>query len=326
MRTLTAMFDDRAEAEAARSRLATIGISADDVSIHDQSSLPASTIDRDRSSHDATATRTTSHDSVHGGDGAGIWASIKSFFSGDDEVYEEGLRRGGYLLTARVEDGVADEAIDILDDEGIVDIDERADTWRNEGWTGGSTAGAIGAGGAMGAGSATGSTGAMGAGRGPNAAGTSPSALDPLRHEGDRAGADLDRRDDRDSGDRIIPIIEEQLSVGKRKVARGGVRVRSYMVETPVHEEVRLRQEHVDVERRPVSGESRVRPEELDGLFKEESFEMRETSEEAVVSKTAAVREELAIRRSVDERVETIDDSVRRTEVDVEDLGRNDRR
>jgi hypothetical protein len=49
-----------------------------------------------------------------------------------------------------------------------------------------------------------------------------------------------------------IPVAEERLNVGKREVNQGRVRVRSYVVETPVQEQVNLRQEHVSVERRPV--------------------------------------------------------------------------
>src|SRR5215217_653171 len=49
-----------------------------------------------------------------------------------------------------------------------------------------------------------------------------------------------------------IPIVEEELRVGKREVERGGARVRSYIRETPVTEQVTLREEHVEVERRPV--------------------------------------------------------------------------
>jgi stress response protein YsnF len=57
-----------------------------------------------------------------------------------------------------------------------------------------------------------------------------------------------------------IPLVEEELRVGKREVNRGGARVRSYVREVPVHEQVSLREEHVDVERRPVSGERSSRP------------------------------------------------------------------
>ena len=63
---------------------------------------------------------------------------------------------------------------------------------------------------------------------------------------------------------------------------------------------------------------------EADDLFRERTIEVEERGEEAVVSKTARVREEVAIGKTVEERTETIRDNVRRTEVEVEDE-RNDR-
>ena len=46
---------------------------------------------------------------------------------------------------------------------------------------------------------------------------------------------------------------------------------------------------------------------------------MEERGEEAVVSKETRVTEELVIRKDVEERTETVSDTVRRTEVEVED-------
>lgn len=116
------------------------------------------------------------------------------------------------------------------------------------------------------------------------------------------------------SGEQVIPIVEEQLRVGKRQVDRGGVRVRAYTVETPVHDAVTLRQERVDVERRAV--DSPVA--DAEALFREQTVEMTETAEEAVVGKEARVVEEVLVRKDVGERVETVRDTVRHTEVEVE--------
>lgn len=117
--------------------------------------------------------------------------------------------------------------------------------------------------------------------------------------------------------DESIPVVEEQLRVGKREVERGGVRVRSYVAETPVEEQVRLREERVELERRPVN--EPLRGADAEGAFEERSIELTERAEEAVVSKEAFVREEIGIRKDVDERVETVSDTVRHTEVDVDD-------
>src|SRR4029450_5759590 len=87
-------------------------------------------------------------------------------------------------------------------------------------------------------------------------------------------------------GEEAIPIVEEQLRVSKREVDRGRVRVRSYVVETPVQEQVTLREEHVDVERRAVD-----RPvTDADHLLQERVVEATETDEEAVLSKEARVK------------------------------------
>ena len=113
----------------------------------------------------------------------------------------------------------------------------------------------------------------------------------------------------------VIPLTEEQLRVGKRDVSHGRVRVRSYTVETPVQQQVNLRDEHVTVERRPVD-----RPVAGDeNLFRERTIEAEERAEEAVVDKQARVKEELVIKKDVGQRSETVSDTVRRTEVEVDD-------
>jgi len=119
-----------------------------------------------------------------------------------------------------------------------------------------------------------------------------------------------------DTNEQVIPIVEEQLTVGKREVNRGGVRVRSYVVETPVSEQVTLRDENVSVERHAVDQPLSA----ADGdAFRERTIEMTETAEEAVVSKTARVVEEVVIRKDVGTRTEVVNDTVRRTDVEVDD-------
>ena len=135
---------------------------------------------------------------------------------------------------------------------------------------------------------------------------------------------ETNRADLAEGGEARIPVIEEELRVGKRAVEGGGVRVRTRVVERPVEEAVRLREERVHVERRPVN-----RPvSEADlNAFREGTFELREHSEEAVVDKTARVVEEVAINKEVGERTETVRDSVRKTDVDVdENVGTRARR
>lgn len=121
-----------------------------------------------------------------------------------------------------------------------------------------------------------------------------------------------------------IPIIDEEMKVGKREVRRGGVRIRSRIVERPVEETLRLREERVHVERNPVDRD--VSDADIDN-FKEETIEVTGYSEEPIVSKRSRVVEEVRVGKKVHEREETIRDKTRRTEVDVEDIdNQNDQR
>jgi uncharacterized protein (TIGR02271 family) len=114
-----------------------------------------------------------------------------------------------------------------------------------------------------------------------------------------------------------IPVIEENLAVGKREVETGGVRVRSRIIEKPVEESIRLREEHVTINRRPVN--RAVGDAEL-ASFREGDIEITEHAEKAVVAKEARVVEEVEIGKNVSEREERITDTVRSTEVDVEQV------
>jgi len=118
-------------------------------------------------------------------------------------------------------------------------------------------------------------------------------------------------------GEEVIPVYQEQLRVGKREVDRGSVRVRSYVIETPVQEQVHLHEERVAVERRPVD-----RPmspaDAAGGAFKDRTIEVTATAEEAVVAKETRVKEEIVVRKEEEERTQTVSDTVRHTEVEVE--------
>ena len=106
-RTITAMFDTRADAEAARNRLEAASLQVSHIDVTDSDSAGYNT---------NVGTGTTSPESP------GFWSSLKSAFSpGDDRpVYEEGIRRGHALLTATVHDDDADKAVDILDNANSV--------------------------------------------------------------------------------------------------------------------------------------------------------------------------------------------------------------
>lgn len=120
-----------------------------------------------------------------------------------------------------------------------------------------------------------------------------------------------------------IPVIEENLEVGKKSVQTGGKRLRSRIIERPVEESLRLREERVTVERNTVD---RPATEADFAAFKESEIELTESAEVPVVSKQARVVEEISLDKEVEERQETIHDTVRSTEVDVEDLDKDDMR
>jgi uncharacterized protein YjbJ (UPF0337 family) len=117
-RTITALFDDRSDAEAAQERLKQSRVDADHIRIHDKQS----------EGYHETGHSTHEH--------RGIWASIKNAFLPDNDrhTYEEGVRRGGHLLTVDVDDDAVADAVRVLEEANTVDIDERAQTWRSSGW------------------------------------------------------------------------------------------------------------------------------------------------------------------------------------------------
>ena len=113
----------------------------------------------------------------------------------------------------------------------------------------------------------------------------------------------------------MLQLSEETLAVGKRVINRGGTRIRRFVVEKPVEESVSLHSEKVVLERHPVTdGRAPV------DSFTDKTIEMTESAEEAIVSKTAHVYEEVGLRKEVSDRVETVRDKVRREEVKIEQV------
>ena len=130
----------------------------------------------------------------------------------------------------------------------------------------------------------------------------------------EHATSSHDRGSATDSGHRTIPVVEEELRIGKRAVQRGGVRVFNRVQERPVEEQVRLREEHVRVDRRPADRPAT----EADLRNHDEVIEVMETAEEPVVEKRIRVVEEVVVEKQASERTETIRDNVRRSDVNVE--------
>jgi len=228
----------------------------------------------------------------------GVWAAIKRFFMPDDEshLYAEGVRRGYAMLVVRTGAGDQEPIICLLETQHPVDVETHAAEWRQSGWSGvheGQSAWQS-------------RRGSVGAGTTSRAAATDASS-------GLAATGTAGR-----TQEEVIPVYEEQLRVGKREIGRGSVRVRSYVVEQPVQEQVHLREERVHVERRPID-----RPADLAAgaaePFRERKIEVTATAEEAVVGKEARVKEEIVVSKDAEEHTETVSDTVRRTEVEIDD-------
>ena len=218
--------------------------------------------------------------------GQGFWESVKDLFAPDEDkhAYAEGLSRGGYLLTAHMSEAHYDQVLEILDREGAVDMDERETQWKSEGWSGYQA--------------------------------TTPVA--PVS----AVGSNLDRpvpargqTTEDNLGAETIQLAEESLQVGKRDINHGRVRLRSYVVEKPVHETINLRSEQVNVSRRPI--DRAIGADEA--LFQERTISAEEHSEEAVVSKQARVVEEVSLNKTAQDRVHEVNETVRKTQVEVDD-------
>lgn len=125
----------------------------------------------------------------------------------------------------------------------------------------------------------------------------------------------LNRNSGRADEKMSVPVVEEELAVGKRSVETGGVRLEKHVTEVPVQENVQLTEEHVTVDRRPVDRE--LRPGDV-GAFQDKTIEMHERAEEAVVQKRARVVEEVVIGKETSQHTERVADTVRRTDVKIE--------
>jgi uncharacterized protein (TIGR02271 family) len=287
-KTVVAMFNSVVEAQRVKHDLVNEGYAAESirvVAIDAPGTGGAESSTTGSGYTSGSGSGYTSGSTTSGTHETGVMASIKHFFSSltgaddaDQQYYTEGVSRGGAMLSITAPDDRIDALETTLRRYGAADVDQ-------SGTTGTTGAGITGTGATT-----TGATGIGATGRtrtGTVAEGTS------------------------------IPIVEEELQVGKRQVDRGGIRVYSHVVETPVQENVQLREERVRVERNAVD---RPASEADFQAFREGAIELTETAEEAVVSKQARVVEEVTVGKDVTERTEAVTDKVRRTEVEVEDL------
>jgi uncharacterized protein (TIGR02271 family) len=244
--------------------------------------------DIDIATYNGASQTNTAEDDNDFGDRIGNFFS--NLFGSDDEdtksKYTNAGRKGTVVTVHARSSYEAQRAAEVLDNYGAVDVNE----WSGDNTSTGTTAGYA----------ATGTT-------------TTDIVAD------DTTTTAYNTTDETTSAS--IPVIEEDLQVGKREVETGGVRLRSRIVERPVEESVRLRQEHVSVERTAVN---RPATEADFNNFQEGTIEVTEHAEVPVVAKDARVVEEVSLDKDVTEREETIHDTVRHTEVDTENLDSKD--
>ena len=214
----------------------------------------------------------------------------------DANIYQEGIRNGGaVVIVQQLADDDANRAAAILDRYNLVDIDARRRSYGRTTETATTTA------------TETATTTAT----------AGATHLQQTRATVGQASSGTGRRNLYEGGDMVIPIVEEEVQVGKREVEGGGVRVTTSVQERPVEEQVTLRDETVQVERRPVD---RPVTDADVAQVREGTVEIREHDEQAVVSKQARIVEEVVIKKDVRQRPETIQDTVRRTDVQVEEI------
>ncbi|MDP9169247.1 MAG: YsnF/AvaK domain-containing protein [Acidobacteriota bacterium] len=297
--TILAVFDDYAAAERATRELMNEGIPRDAMQIQSNfrtgsagsSSGAAATGDYEsgENGNEESGFMGWWHRTFGGGEDENTTherSSGSAFYNDDRGHFAEAVRRGGAVVAVTAAPSTLDRAVELLNSAGAVDIDRRVGAYREQGYQGFDES-------------------------------TPSYDYEQARAERQRyADGTGEARAGEDRG-QTIPVVEEELQVGKRAVQRGGVRVYSHVVEQPVDEQINLREEHVRVERRPVNRE--VDAAELDNL-RDQSIEVVETAEEAVVSKKARVREEVVVGKETTERTEHVRDNVRRTEVRVDQM------
>jgi uncharacterized protein (TIGR02271 family) len=210
------------------------------------------------------------------------WTAIKRHALPDEDahLYAEGMDRGHSILVVRAAAGEHDRVMQVLSRFNPIDIDDQAAQWRQSGWSGVH----------------------------PGQAAWDVHQQTATASEATAAPSETQEE--------VIPVFEEQLKVGKRVVEEGRVRVRVYTVEHPMQEGVTLREERVAVERRPVDRPVSGMPGEA---FQERTMDVTTHREEPVISKEPQVKEEIVVRKEGDQHTETVRDTVRHTEVEVED-------
>jgi uncharacterized protein (TIGR02271 family) len=192
--------------------------------------------------------------------------------------YSEAIRRGSAVVAVKTSEERQDTAADILNEFNPIDMDERASSWQDRGYE-------------------------------RYDAGSAPYTDEEVARERERYRSASEQR--------TIPVVKEELRVGKRAVQKGAVRIYNDVHDEPVEQQVELREEHVRVDRRTANRPAT----EGDVHALDEVIEVREMSEEPVVEKQTRVVEEVVIGKETKSRTETVRGTIRKTDVNVERTG-----
>ena len=302
---IVAVYDTMQQAEVAKAELMDAGVDGAAIEL----------IDGNRTSVDPAP------------DG-GFWGAVKSIFAPDEEAlaFRHAMGRGHAMIVVYpAQTANREQIITVLDATGPIDFDAKLEEWRQAGYdyshagqnslrsetpTGAATGTSETA---MGAVMAAGAVGAM-------MTSAMPVVVDEAQTQRVTPETTADATVTRVAvppmnGD-TIKVLQERLRVGKREVAQGSVRVRSYVIERPIEEQVRLHEERINVRRTAVDRPATAADQPL---FQDRTIEARAMSEEAVINKEIYIVEEIGIEKQSSDRTETVHDTVRETKVELED-------
>ena len=298
MQTVIGVFDSMEEAQTARESLLTAGFDASELRVKSSSEADQSGSGNSTSSSMSDSASTDRDDGFM----AGIGRFFGDLFGSDNNEqaghYSEAVRRGSAVLTVTLQDDSrVEQARSALASAGAVDIDKRTQSWRQDGYAGFDPA-------------------------------ATPYKSEQILAERSRNQEQINMtkqpvipnpldtaRSSQVADGTVLPVIREELDVGKREVDLGTVRVFSRTETRPVEEQVQLREERAEIERRPI--DRPVTDADLKA-FEGGSIEIQETAERAVVSKTARVVEEVVVGKQANTRTETVSDQVKNTVVEVD--------
>jgi uncharacterized protein (TIGR02271 family) len=132
-------------------------------------------------------------------------------------------------------------------------------------------------------------------------------------HDRNQEGLSQPGSDLEDEDELRVQRSEEELRAGTREREAGAMKVRKRVRTDREQIEVPTKHEEVTVERVPVEGEA------TEAQIGEDEVTVPVTEEEVVVDKRAVAKEEIRLRKDVVEDTETVEEDVRREEVEVED-------